>query len=101
MVCAPIPVALTAAGLMTIAQRRSPGIWQFSTDRDVSYAAIARQIAERANADPALVQAVPAAAGSSFEHNPAHTTLDAGRASRELGLDFPPPLEAIDAACLT
>ncbi|MCL4788753.1 MAG: sugar nucleotide-binding protein [Verrucomicrobia bacterium] len=99
-VCAPIPLDVTAYGLLKIAEGRLPGIWQFSADSDVSYAGIARHIVRRMNGDESLVKVV-ACQGGAFEHSPTHTTLDASRARRELGLIFPEPLRVIEDTYLS
>lgn len=99
-VCAPIPLALVVRGLAEVARGRRPGTWQFSADTDVSYADIARHLARRIGAPESLVTGVASHGGANLEHNPAHTTLDATRASAELGLAFPPPLTAVEQAFL-
>ena len=97
-VCSPIPLPLVVRGLAEVATGRKSGIWQFSGDADVSYAAIGRRLAQKLEANPALVQPVTSRDRVSLEHNPAHTTLDASRARDELGLVFPPALDAVDQA---
>lgn len=93
--CAPIPLDLTVRGLLEIARRRLPGIWQFSAPADVSYEDLARHLARRLNADPRLIEVTSGQAIGTLEHVPCHTTLDITRARTELGIAFPPPLEAI------
>lgn len=95
MVCAPIPLDLTVQGLLGVARQRQPGIWQFSAAADVSYARLAQGLAVRLGTDPCLVRSVSARDRLAPEHLPEHTTLDAGRAVQELGMSFPPPLEAV------
>lgn len=97
-VCAPIPLPLVARGLTEVARSRHPGIWQFSADTDVSYAAIARHLALRLGSAPDLVRPVASRDRGTLEHNPAHTTLDTSRTREELGLNFPPPMDAVDQA---
>jgi len=95
-VCAPIPLDVTASGLLKVAAEGRSGIWQFSADSDVSYADIARHIVRRMNGGASLVRVVPSQS-TAIEHSPAHTTLDATRACRELGLVFPEPLRVIES----
>lgn len=94
-VCAPIPLDVTANGLLKIAEDKRSGIFQFSADSDVSYADIARHIVRRMNGDESLVR-VASCQSAALEHSPAHTTLDATRARCELGLVFPEPLRVIE-----
>ncbi len=94
-VCAPIPLDVTASGLLKVAEEERSGVWQFSADSDVSYADIARHIVRRMNRDESLVRIV-SSQSAALEHSPAHTTLDATRARRELGLVFPEPLRVIE-----
>ncbi len=97
-VCSPIPLPLVVHGLSLVARGRHSGLWQFSSDSDVSYAAIARRLAQRLDVPPERVQPVGCRDRPPLEHNPAHTTLDASRARDQLGLSFPPPLDAVDQA---
>lgn len=96
--CAPIPLDLTARGLLEVARRRLPGLWQFSAETDVAYADLARHLARRLSGDPALVEEISAQATGELEHVPRHTTLDTTGARRELGLEFPEPFAVFDAA---
>lgn len=93
--CAPIPLEVAAGGLLKVAEEERSGTWQFSADSDVSYADIARHIVLRMNGDKSLLKAV-SSQSAGLEHSPAHTTLDATRARRELGLVFPEPLRVIE-----
>jgi len=96
LVCAPIPLAVTVHGLLEIGQTRRAGIWQFSAASDVAYSDIARHIARRLCGNDQLIHSVSGA--DIIEHAPQHTTLDTTRARLELGLRFPPPLQAIEEA---
>jgi len=97
--CAPILLDVTVNGLLKIAEGKRSGIWQFSADSDVSYADIARHIVQRMNGDESLLRIV-SSQSAPLEHSPAHTTLDATRASRELGLVFSEPLRVIESTFL-
>ena len=99
-VCAPIPLDVAAGGLLDVARRRLPGIWQLSAATDVSYAEMARHLARQVGGAPELVIDISARTRGSLEHVPQHTTLDASRAVRELGLRFPPPLETVEVQCV-
>lgn len=96
MVCAPIPLKTVAQGLMTIATRKLPGIWQFSAASDVSYMEIAQHMALHLHVPITLVTGISSRGDPSLEHSPQHTTLDASRAQNELGLQFPDPLVTLD-----
>ena len=93
--CAPIPLELTVRGLLEVARRRLPGLWQFSAPVDVSYAGLASHLARRLGANPTLVEAVSGQTNGGLEHVPCHTTLDTTRARAELGMEFPTPLEVM------
>ena len=96
MVCAPIPLDTVAHGLAAIASSRLPGRWQFSAAADVSYAGIAQHLASRLNVPAALVTGISCRENPSLEHSPQHTTLDTSRARRDLKLNFPAALAAVD-----
>ncbi len=86
-VCSPISLRQVVEGIAQLAVERQSGVWQFSGPQDVSYAQLASGVARILGANAGLVRAVPTPAGA-LEHHPAHTTLDASRAARELGLVF-------------
>lgn len=91
IVNAPTPLPLVASLIARIVASRAPGMWQFSGDRDLTYAEIAGVLAQTLAADAALVQPVAARRpGSAFEHYPRFASLDSGRAVRLLGAPAPP-----------
>lgn len=96
MVCAPVTLPTVTHGLLDIAVRKLPGIWQFSAATDVSYAAIAQHLAARLEVPATLVTEISSRENPSLKHSPRHTTLDNSRARRELQLNFPGALEAVD-----
>ena len=56
MIMAPVPVALAAEGLHRVAQARSPGVFQMSADKDISYEQAARHLARGIGVSEDLVQ---------------------------------------------
>lgn len=98
MLLAPIGLALAVRVLLSAADANARGILQFTASTDVAYAEMAVQLAEAMKADAALVQPrCVAAAETTFEHVPAHTTLDSATVAATLGIQPPSPWEAIDA----
>jgi dTDP-4-dehydrorhamnose reductase len=91
--CSPISLSQVVAGITRITAEQIAGIWQFSGQDDVSYAQLALWHA-RAWGKESLVASEPTPPGL-LEHLPAHTTLDAGRAARELSLQFPPAQQVL------
>ncbi len=87
--CAPIDLATTVRAIADVAVGEREGVWQLSPAEDVSYAEVAAEVARRLGADPGQVHAIPSSDKTTLEHVPEHTTLDASRARRELGLEFP------------
>ena len=98
MFCAPIPLNTVARGLASVASRQLPGVWQFSAAADVAYASIAQHLASRLQVLATLVIGISSLEDSSIEHSPQHTTLDARRAQRDLKLNFPMAMQAVDEA---
>ncbi len=80
----PVPLSFVVNALGQIAATKPRGILQFSGDRDVSYTDCARMLAEHLQADPNLVQPIPApVTPRNF------ASLDMGRATCKLGLKAP------------
>jgi dTDP-4-dehydrorhamnose reductase len=99
MVMAPVSPAFVVDALVRIARSRSPGIFQISSARDVTYAQAAERLAALLGASPDLVRPVEAVhAGISPEAIPAHTTLDTTPLRDDFGLAAPDVWEAIDLA---
>jgi dTDP-4-dehydrorhamnose reductase len=100
MVCAPVALDSAVRGIAAISERALGGRWQFSPGSDIAYADVAGWIVRRLGAEPALLRPVSAAGAPGIEHLPRHTTLEAGRAGRELGLDFAEANQVL-ASCWT
>ena len=98
LVCAPIAADFVTEVLARLAESPSPGIFQVSADRDVSYAEIAMRLAQLLKVDEKLVQPRSTIElGLSLEYLPAHTTMDASRIVGELGLTPPPVWTTLDS----
>jgi dTDP-4-dehydrorhamnose reductase len=98
MVMAPVSLTFTLNILHCIAESRSPGIFQVSAEKDVTYAQAGRHIAHRIHASPDLVQPVMSGeANSPLEAIPRHTTLDTTRLRTEFGLEPPDIWATIDS----
>jgi dTDP-4-dehydrorhamnose reductase len=96
---APLPVAQASAAITALLDTRATGIFQLSGPQDVSYADVARRIAGRAGADPALIDAVDArSTGLPEGSTPRHTTFDSRAMRERFGVTPPPPWEVVDAA---
>ena len=96
---APIPLGFAAEVLVRAGAARPGGVVHVSGDEDVSYAAVARELAARLGVPAGRVREGPAAAaGVPPEAAPPHTTLAVGRLARELGLTPPPVNRTITAA---
>lgn len=94
MVMSPVPLGFTVEVLARVGQSRAPGVFHVSGDVDVTYAAVARRVADRLGAPRDLVRVASFAARNLLpEMAPAHTTLDGRRVRRELGLQ-PPAVES-------
>ena len=78
MVIAPVPVAFAVSVLREVAISQTPGIIQVSAQQEVTYADLARHIAQRLGSDEGLVKPI------SYKDNgitsaPRNTTLDTSR----------------------
>jgi dTDP-4-dehydrorhamnose reductase len=95
---APTPVALASAAIAALLEARATGIFQLTGPEDVTYADVARHIARRIGADPALVDAVSAkSAGLPEDLAPRHSTLDSSALRQRFGIVPPGPWEVVDA----
>lgn len=96
---APVPLGFAAEVLARVGTVRPGGVVHASGDEDVSYAAVARELAARLGVPAGLVrEGSAAAAGIPPEAAPPHTTLAVGRLAGELGLTPPPANRTITAA---
>ena len=98
MVMAPVPLSFAVHVLHRITELRRPGIVQVSGKEDVTYAQVARHIAQRIGASPDLVQPMKSTeAGLQLEAVPSYTTLDTTRLRMELGMEPPDVWSAINS----
>jgi dTDP-4-dehydrorhamnose reductase len=98
MVMAPVPLALAVDGLRRVAQARSPGVFQMSANKDITYEQAARNLARRLSVGQDLVQPIRTAASGPFpESLPLNTTLDASRLQTEFGMAPPDVWFAIES----
>jgi dTDP-4-dehydrorhamnose reductase len=87
MTMAPVPAATVVRAVDALMSARARGIFQLSGPRDVTYMEVARFLAARLGADPALV--VPASrteGGAPAGSGPPHTTLDGGALAARYGI---------------
>lgn len=99
MMLAPTPVDTAAVAIARMLREGARGIYQVTGPRDVSYADLARHLAEKVGADSALVEDVRAAlAGMPAGATPRHTTLDSSRLCHRFGLFVPDAWAVIDEA---
>jgi dTDP-4-dehydrorhamnose reductase len=85
--------------LCRVAEVRRPGIFQVSSDREVTYAQAAERLAARIGVCPKLVR--PTKVDGMFELSgspPQYATMDCTRMREELGLEPPDVWQAIDLA---
>jgi dTDP-4-dehydrorhamnose reductase len=98
MMTAPTLASDAAAAIIGLLEAHETGVWQLSGARDVSYAEIARFIAERIGAYPNLIEPVTAAdAGMPEGATPLHTTLDCHALEQRLGIRSLDPWQVIEA----
>lgn len=98
MVISPVSLDSMVDILYRIGKRRLAGISQISGEKDITYEEVARFIARRLGAYPALVRPVKSAeSGQTLEAVPAHATLDTHRLRLELGVELPGVCDAIDS----
>jgi dTDP-4-dehydrorhamnose reductase len=98
MTMAPIPTALASAAIAALLEGRAPGVFQLAGPQDVSYLDIARHLADRLGAAPALVRAVSArAAGMPEGATPRHTTLDSTALRHRFDITAPGPWDVVNA----
>ncbi|HJZ54808.1 MAG TPA: sugar nucleotide-binding protein [Gemmataceae bacterium] len=98
MVISPVPLAFAAEVLARVGEQTPGGIIQLSGEADVTYAELARRLADRCEVSRELVRPVSfASKGLPPEMAPEHTTLDIARLTSELGLTPPPVWETLAA----
>lgn len=98
MVMAPVSEALAAEGLHCVAQARSPGLFQMSADRDITYEQAARHLARGLGTSEDLIQPIRTAeSGFFYGPIPLHTTLEANRFRNEFGIVPPNPWSVVES----
>ena len=73
---APTPIEWVTGAIAALLQDRAAGIFQLTGPRDVTYAEVGHFLADRLNADPALVTVAHARSSLPEGATPWHTTLD-------------------------
>jgi len=97
MMMAPTPVELASRAIAALLDGRASGVFQLTGPEDVSYADIARHLARRLDADPALVRSVGAIeAGMPEGSAPRHTTLESSAMRDRFGIAAPGPWRVVD-----
>ena len=87
MTLAPAPVDTVVQAIEALMSDRTAGVFQLSGPRNVTYAEVGRFLAERLQADPALVtRASVASAGLPAGVAPANTTLESGALREKYGI---------------
>jgi dTDP-4-dehydrorhamnose reductase len=90
MTLAPVPVVIASAAIRALMGDRARGVFQITGPMDVTYAEVARFIANRVGADPRLVRETSAyTAGLPEGMTPHHTTLDSSLLRERYGFDVP------------
>ena len=98
MTMAPVPIGLVSAAIAALMESRAPGLFQLTGPQDVSYTDVARHLADRLGAAPALVTPVSAhEAGMPDGATPRHTTLDSTALRQRFGIVAPGPWEVVNA----
>lgn len=96
MTMAPTPIDVVVDVIVALMREEARGIFQLTGPRDASYADIARYLAIRIGADPALVEPVSAAALMPAGALPFHTTLDSTALRNAYGLAVPDVWETLE-----
>ena len=95
LVFAPISIEATVHAILNIARKQLPGVWHLSSDADISYADMARQIATLHQLDVNLIRQTSCRTRKNLEHVPTHTTLDASGSAAEIGFHIKTPADTI------
>lgn len=100
LICAPMPVDFVAQALARIGAQQKGGLFHLSGADEVSYADLARSLAQRLGVDAALVRPTTSvAAGVKLQGLPKHSSLDAHDVAESFALP-PPRLDAVIESCL-
>ncbi|MHB9027042.1 MAG: sugar nucleotide-binding protein [Armatimonadota bacterium] len=97
-VMAPVPLAFAVDALIGIGCGKHSGLFQVSSDCDISYADIAYYFADRLGVSSDLVQPIEANTTDRGQ-NPSHTTLDTASLRTTLGLVSPPVWGVLSDYC--
>ena len=97
MSLAPVPIEMVVEAIAALLHDEPRGVFQLTGGSDVSYADMARYLAGRIHADPALVIDIPAdEAGTPPGATPRYTTLDSRLLCQRLGRDVPAVSSIVD-----
>jgi dTDP-4-dehydrorhamnose reductase len=98
MMIAPTPSNLVCAAIIALMEDRASGIFQLAGPRDVTYADVARFLADRLGADPRLVfEASARDAGLPEGVTHQNTTLDSDLLRRRYGIEVPDAWQVIES----
>lgn len=100
MVIAPIPLSCVVSVLRLLIDRRLPGIFHVSGERDISYEEAALLGSKLLGADPKLIHPVTASQAKHSEAVAAHTTLNIDNLRLTLGIEPPNVQWTIEKAFL-
>lgn len=99
MVISPVPLSFVATVLESLCENRRAGVFQVSSEAEVTYAEVAYYLADKMRVSQDLVQPIEATdAGILSGAVPRHTSLDTARLRAELGLKPPDVWATIDYA---
>ena len=97
LTCAPVPLETVCECLMRLGSMEKPGVWHLSGDRDLSYAELASELADRSNLDRGLINPQSVRSSSHYsEHIPRFTSLDCSGTQHELRIKPPSVSEVLD-----
>ena len=99
MVLAPVAMSVAVGALLRIVSHRSHGITQLSAASDITYAEVARFLAEQLNAPLSRARSV-SHRERGIDFAPAHTTLDGSRIAADFRIDPPDPWSAIKSCVM-
>lgn len=98
MTMAPTPMEAVVRAIEALLAARASGLFQLTGPRDVSYVDVGRFLADKLNADAALItRASIADANLPFGIAPAHTTLDSSAMRVRFGILVPDAWTVLDA----
>ena len=97
--CAPVSLdQVTEVLVRLVTYHNAAGIWHLAGDRDLSYAAVARYLADRYELSAQLIQPISVKATPYYsEHIPRYTSLECSRIRDELGIETGDVWRTLDA----